>query len=141
MAVTETWYAVLFANDPYCDVLKVVDAFVTPVVVASVDVPAALYNLTVYEVAPVTAPQDTSSDFAVDAVAVTVIDDGAVSVTAGANTETAVVVFVVVPLPRDPYVFRPQQLMVESVNTAQLWAYPAEIWLTLPTFGTAAGTN
>ena len=127
MAVTETRYAVLLANDPYVDVLKVVDVLVTPVVVASVDVPAALYNLTVYEEAPVTAAQDTSSDFAVDAVADTVIDDGAVSVTAGASTVTAEVVFVVVPLPRDPYVFRPQHLIVESVKTAQLWTYPAEI--------------
>jgi len=89
MAVTETWYAVLFANDPYVVVLKVVEVLATPVVVASVDVPAALYNLTVYEVAPVTAPQDTSSDFAVDAVAVTVIDDGATSVTGGAITAVA----------------------------------------------------
>ena len=117
----------MFASDAYVVVLIVVDALATPVLVASVDVPVELYNLTVYEVAPVTASHDTSNDFAVDAVAVTVIDDGAVSVTAGANTATAVVVFVVVPLPRDPYWFRPQHLMVESVNTAQLWSYPAEI--------------
>lgn len=117
----------MFANDPYVVVLIVVDVLVTPVFVASVDVPAALYNFTVYEVAPVIAPHDTSSDFAVEAVAVTVIDDGAVSVTAGANTVTAEVVLVVVPLPRDPYEFRPQHLMVESVKTAQLWTYPAEI--------------
>ena len=117
----------MFANDPYCVVLKVVDVLATPVLVASVDVPAALYNLTVYEVAPVTASHDASSDFAVDVVAVTAIDDGGVSVTAGASTVTAEVVFVVVPLPRDPYMFRPQHLMVESVKTAQLWTYPAEI--------------
>ena len=108
MAVTETWYAVLFANDPYCVVLKVVDVLVTPVVVASIPVPAALYNLTVYEVAPVTAPQDTSSDFAIDAVAVTVIDDGAASVTAGAKTETANERLVVVPSPSSPESFLPQ---------------------------------
>ena len=79
----------LFAKDPYVDVLIVVDALATPVLVARVDVPAALYNFTVYDDAPVTAPHETSSDFAVEAVAVTVIDDGAARVTAGANTEVA----------------------------------------------------
>jgi hypothetical protein len=80
---------VLFANDPYVDVLIVVDALATPVLVARVDVPAALYSFTVYDDAPVTASHETSSDFAVDAVAITVIEDGAASVTAGANTEVA----------------------------------------------------
>jgi hypothetical protein len=80
---------VLFANDPYVVALIVVDALTTPVLVERVEVPAALYNLTVYDDAPVTAAHETSSDFAVEAVAVTVIEDGVVSVTAGANTEVA----------------------------------------------------
>ena len=79
----------LFANDPYVEVLIVVDVLPIPVLVARVDVPAALYNFTVYEDAPATASHETSSDFAVEAVAETVIEDGAVSVTAGANTEVA----------------------------------------------------
>jgi hypothetical protein len=107
--------------------LIVVEALVIPVLVARFDVPAALYSLTVYDEAPVTPAHDTSSDFAVEAVAATVIDDGAARVTAGANTETAEVVLEVEPLPRDPYWFRPQHLIVESVKTAQLWTYPAEI--------------
>jgi hypothetical protein len=80
---------VLFANDPYVVALIVVDALTTPVLVARVEVPAALYNLTVYDDAPVTAPQDTSSDFAVEVVGVTMTEDGATSVTAGAKTEVA----------------------------------------------------
>ncbi len=117
----------LFANDPYVDVLIVVDALATPVLVARIDAPAALYNFTVYDDAPVTASHETSSDFAVDAVAVTVIEDGAVSVTGGAMTDTAKEAFVRVPLPSDPCWFRPQHLMVESVKTAQVWTYPEEI--------------
>jgi hypothetical protein len=118
---------VLFANDPYVVALIVVDALTTPVLVARVEVPAALYNLTVYDDAPLTAAHDTSSDFAVEAVAVTVIDEGVPSVTAGAITATAELVFEFKPLPSAPYWFRPQHLIVESVKTAQLWTYPAEI--------------
>jgi hypothetical protein len=118
---------VLFANDPYVVVLIVVDARATPVLVARVDVPAALYNFTVYDDALVTASHATSSDFAVEDVAVTVIEDGAASVTGGANTDTAKEAFVRVPLPSDPCWFRPQHLMVESVKTAHVWTYPEEI--------------
>jgi hypothetical protein len=47
MAVTETWYAVLFAKEPYVDVLIVVDVPAILFFVARVDDPAALYNFTV----------------------------------------------------------------------------------------------
>ena len=120
----------MFVNDPYVVVLNVVDALATPVLVARVDVPAALYNFTVYEDAPMTGSHETSRDFAVEAVAVTVIDVGDVRVTGGAMTDTAKAEFVRVPLPSDPYWFRPQHLMVESVNRAHVWTYPEEIWLT-----------
>jgi len=111
----------LFANDPYVVVLIVVDALAMPVMVARVDVPAALYNFTVYEDAPVTASHETSRDLAVDAVAVTVIEVGDARVTGGAMTDTATLEFDSVPSPSDPYWFRPQHLMVESVNTAHVW--------------------
>jgi hypothetical protein len=111
---------VLFANDPNVDVLIVVDALATPVLVARVDVPAALYNFTVYDDAPVTASHETSSDFAVEAVAVTVIDDGAVSVTGGANTDTAKERRVAVPSPSSPKSFLPQHLILVSVRTTHV---------------------
>ena len=87
------------------------------------------------------AAHDTLIDFRVDAVAVATTDVGVESARGAADTETAEVVFEVEPLPSEPDWFRPQHLMVESVKTAQLWTYPAEIWLTLPTPGTAVGMN
>jgi hypothetical protein len=111
---------VLFANDPYVDVLIVVDALATPVLVARVDVPAALYNFTVYDDAPMTASHETSRDFAVEAVAITVIEDGAASVTAGASTGTANERRVVVPSPSSPKSFLPQHLMLVSASTTHV---------------------
>ena len=87
------------------------------------------------------AAHDTLIDFRVDAVAVATTDVGVASARGAADTETAEVVFEVEPLPSEPDWFRPQHLMVESVKTAQLWTYPAEIWLTLPTPSTAVGMN
>ena len=120
----------LFAIEPYVDVLIVVDVPTIPCLVARIPFPAALYNFTVYDDAPTTASHETSRDFAVEAVVVTVIEVGDVRVTGGAITDTATLEFNSVPSPSDPCWFRPQHLMVESLRTAQVWTYPEEIWLT-----------
>jgi hypothetical protein len=78
-------------------VLIVVDVLATPCLVARVDVPAALYTFTVYDDALATAAHDTSSDFAVEAVAVTATFVGVASVSGGAITETGVNESLVVP--------------------------------------------
>ena len=79
-------------------------------------------------------------DFAVAEVAAATTDPGVDSVTGGDATTTATFEFVLLPFPRAPYVFLPQHLMVESVSTAHVCTYPAEIWLTPVTPETATGT-
>jgi hypothetical protein len=111
----------LSAIDPYVEEVIVVDVPVTLVLVPSNEEPAELYIFTVNEAALTFVAHDTLTDFRVDDVAVAVTEDGAASVTGGADTETAVEELVVVPLPNSPYVFLPQHFTVVSDSTAHVW--------------------
>lgn len=92
-------YAVLSAIDAYVEVVIVVDVPAMPDFVPNTDAPLESRILTVYEDAFGTAAHETSTDLAVDGVAVAVTEPGAVNGTGGAATVTAVSDEVVVPSP------------------------------------------